>query len=125
MPSTFAKRSALGGVVIWLVTLLLTTSDSELTELIHKIVFFAVLVIVPLGLSVVGPSDQTGASLYKLIVWVQPVVALLTIASFFFEKGVIAATLSSAWLILNMLVALFGLARLTSRRLPTSRGVKH
>lgn len=115
MPSTFAKRSAAGGVVIWLVTLLLTTSDSEFTEMIHKVVFFAVLVVVPLGLSLVGPSEQTGASIYKLIVWLQPVAALLTIASFFFEKGIPSAVLASAWLILNILIALYGLVRLISR----------
>jgi hypothetical protein len=83
--------------------------------MIHKVVFFAVLVIVPLGLSVVGPSDQTGSSIYKLIVWAQPVAALLALASFFFEKGVLSAILASAWLVLNMLVALYGLVRLTSR----------
>jgi hypothetical protein len=112
MPSTFAKRSAAGGVIIWLVTLPLTTSDSELDELIHKVVFFAVLVIVPLGLSVI---DQKGFSLYKLAVCTQPFAALLTVASFFVEKGILSAALASAWLILNMLVALYGLVRITSR----------
>ena len=114
--STFAKRSAAAGVVVWLFTLLLNTSDSEQAELIHKVVFWAVLVIVPLGLSVVAPVDQSGSRLYKLIVFAQPVAALLTIASFFFAKGVLSATLSSAWLLLNLLVALYGLVRLTSRR---------
>ena len=114
MPSTFAKRSAAGGVIVWLVTLLLTTSESTSIELIHKVVFFAVLVVVPLGLSVVGPADQKGLSFYKLAVFAQPVAALLTVASFFFEKGVLSAALALAWLILNMLVVVFGLVRLTS-----------
>jgi len=111
-----AKISALGGVVVWLITLLLTTSDSEQTELIHKVVFWAVLVIVPLGLSVVAPDERRESALYKLVVLVQPVAALLTIASFFFEKGVLSAVLASAWLVLNVLIALLGLLRLTSRR---------
>ena len=115
MPSTFAKRSAAGGVIVWLLTLLLTTSDSTSIDLIHKVVFFAVLVVVPLALSVVAPDHQTGSLLYKLVVLVQPFAALLTVASFFFEKGPLSAALASAWLILNILVALFGLARLTSR----------
>ena len=110
-----AKRSAAGGVIVWLFTLLLTTSDSAETELVHKIVLFAVLVIVPLGLSVIAPVEQRGLSLYKLVVFAQPVAALLTVAAFFFEKGVLSATLSSAWLVLNVLIALFGLVRLTSR----------
>src|SRR5215213_2432610 len=115
MPSTFAKRSAAGGLTVWLIVLLLATADSTPTELIHKVVLFALLVVVPLGLSVVAPADQNGSSLYKLVVFAQPVAALLTVASFFREQGVLSATLASAWVILNMLVALFGLARLTSR----------
>jgi len=109
MLSTLAKRSAAGGVVVWLITLLLTTSDSEQTELVHKVVFWAVLVIVPLGLSIV--ADESG--LYKLVVFAQPVAALFTISSFFVQKGVLSAVLASAWLILNLLVALLGLLRLT------------
>lgn len=110
---TIAKRSAAGGVVVWLITLLLTTSDSEQAELVHKVVFWAVLVIVPLGLSVI--ADERGSSLYKIIVFAQPVAALFTIASFFIEKGVLSAALASAWLILNILIALHGLVRLTAR----------
>jgi hypothetical protein len=113
MPSTIAKRSAAGGVIVWLITLLLTTSDSEQAELVHKVVFWAVLVIVPLGLSVVG--DERGSSLYRLVVFAQPVAALFTIASFFVQKGVLSAALASAWLVLNMLIALLGLVRLTGR----------
>ena len=113
MLSSFAKRSAMGGVVVWLITLLLTTSDSELAEMIHKVVLFAIFIIVPLGLSVV---DQSSSSLYKLIVFAQPVAALVTLTSFFFDKGVFSAALSSAWLILNLLIALLGLSRFTSRR---------
>src|SRR5678815_695726 len=113
MLSTFAKRSAAGGVIVWLITLLLTTSDSEQAELVHKVVFWAVLVIVPLGLTVVG--DERASSLYKLVVFAQPVAALFTIASFFVQKGVLSAALASAWLLLNILIALLGLIRLTSR----------
>ena len=108
---TIAKRSAAGGVIVWLITLLLTTSDSEQAELVHKVVFWAVLVIVPLGLSVV--AEERG--LYKLVVFAQPVAALFTIASFFVQKGVLSAALASAWLLLNILIALLGLVRLTSR----------
>jgi hypothetical protein len=111
-----SKTSAAGGVVVWLITLLFTTSDSEQTELVHKVVFWAVLVIVPLGLSLVAPDERSESALYKLVVLVQPVAALLTIASFFFEKGVLSAALASAWLVLNVLIALLGFLRLTSRR---------
>ena len=111
MLSTFAKRSAAGGVIVWLTTLLLTTSDSEQAELVHKVVFWAVLVIVPLGLSLV--AEERG--LYKLVVFAQPVAALITIASFFIEKGPLSAALASAWLILDILLAFLGLTRLAGR----------
>ena len=111
MPSTFARRSAAGGLVVWLITLLLNTSDSAPAELIHKVLLFAVLVVVPLGLSTL----QDRSSLYKTLVLVQPVAALLTVTSFYFEKGITSATLASAWLILNILVAFHGLARFISR----------
>lgn len=47
----------------------------------------------------------------------QPVAVVPAIASFFFETGPLAAALSSTWLVLSILVALFGLARFKSRGL--------
>src|ERR1044072_2513634 len=111
MLSTFAKRSAAGGVIVWLTTLLLTSSDSEQAELVHKVVFWAVLVIVPLGLSLV--AEERG--LYKLVVFAQAVAALITMTSFFIEKGPLSAALASAWLILDILLAFLGLTRLAGR----------
>jgi YndJ-like protein len=114
----FARRSAAAGVVGWLLLLLTTTSDSHEVELIHKIVFFAVLVIVPLGLSLVTAGEQRmSALLYRAAVLAQPVAAVITIASFFFEKGLLSASLSAVWLVVSGLVALLGLSRFTARGL--------
>lgn len=114
----FARRSAAAGVVVWLLLLLTTTSDSHETELIHKIVFFAMLVIVPLGLSLVTVGEQrVSATLYRAAVLVQPLAAVITIVSFFFEKGLLSASLSAVWLIVSGLVALLGLSRFTARGL--------
>lgn len=111
------KTITLLGVVVWTGLLLTTTSDSPETELIHKIVFYAFLVIVPLALSLVPAGDQRGNyRLYRLIVLVHPVAAIVTIASFYVEKGFLSASLSFAWFILTTLIALFGLTRLISRR---------
>jgi YndJ-like protein len=113
----FARGSAAAGFVASLLLLLARTADSQETEFIHKIVLYAVLVIVPLGLSLIA-SGYIGfrATLYRLIVMSQPVAAILTVASFFFEKGLLSAALSSAWLILCSLMALLGLMRFVSRR---------
>lgn len=113
----FAKRSAAVGVVVWLL-MLVATSDSRETELVHRVVFFALLVIVPLGLSLIATADQTsGFGLVRAAVMLQPLAALITIASFFFDKGFLSASLSVAWLLLCGLIALFGLTRLLSRGL--------
>lgn len=114
----FARRSAAAGAVVWLLLLLITTSDSHETELIHKIVFFAMLVIVPLGLSLVTIGEQKiGASLYRVAVVAQPLAAVITIASFFFEKGLLSASMSAVWLVVSATVALLGLSRFTARGL--------
>ena len=112
----FARRSAAVGFVAWVLMLLTITTDSHETELIHKVVFFAMLVIVPLALSLVTAGDERGnLRLYSWAVIIQPIAAVVTIASFFFEKGLLSASLSSAWLILSSLIALFGLTRLVAR----------
>ncbi|HKS09502.1 MAG TPA: YndJ family protein [Pyrinomonadaceae bacterium] len=114
----FARRSAAIGAVAWLLLLLTTTSDSPETELIHKVVFFAVLVIVPLGLSLVTVGEQRiSAVLFRAAVLVQPVAAAITIASFFFEKGLLSASLAAVWLVISAIVALLGLSRFTARGL--------
>ena len=112
----FAKLSAAAGVVAWLLLLPAVTSDSRETELIHKVVFFAIFVIVPLCLSLIAADEQRGSGLYRLVVFAQPLAALLTAASFFFQAGPLSASLSSAWFVLNALIGLFGVLRLWSRR---------
>lgn len=103
-------------MVAWLLLLLTTTSTLRETEVIHKVVFFGMLVVVPLGLSLV-PAHEQDDFFYRLAVWFQPVAALLAIASFFVEVGPDAAVFSSAWLVLSILIAMFGITRFTSRGL--------
>ena len=112
----FARISAAAGVIVWVLLLPTTTSDLRETELIHKVVFFAFLVVVPLGLSLISAQEAQG-SLYRLIVLAQPVAAVPALASFFVEYGTLSALLSSAWFILTLLIALFGLIRFKSRGL--------
>jgi YndJ-like protein len=112
---TFLRGSAAAGAFVWLLLLPAVTADSPERELIHKVVLFGMLVVVPVGISLVEPHDQQTLAMYRLVVFAQPVAALLTVASFFFETGPLAALLSCAWLVLSLLVALFGLTRLKSR----------
>jgi hypothetical protein len=70
----FARISAAAGAVVWLLLLLTVTSDSRETEIIHKVVFFGMLVIVPLALSLVPIENERG--FYRVAVLVQPVAAV-------------------------------------------------
>ena len=114
MGALTAKRSGAVGLVAWLVLLLGTTADTASTELIHKVVLFGVLVVVPLGLSLVPPSDRN-VSIYNVAVALQPVAATLTVISFFLEKGVTASALVCGLLIVYIVIALYGVSRLISR----------
>ncbi|HEY3580735.1 MAG TPA: YndJ family protein [Pyrinomonadaceae bacterium] len=112
-----ARRSAAVGVVAWVLLVLAVTTDSHETELIHRVVFFAVLVIVPLGLSLAPDEQTTGLGLYRLAVFLEPLAGILAIASFFFEKGTASAVLAAPWFVFTVIVALFGVTRLLSRGL--------
>ena len=105
------------GGFVWLLLLPTITADSPERELIHKVVLFGMLVVVPLGVSLVELYGRQTAAIYRVVVFAQPVAALLAVASFFFETGPLAAFLSSAWFVFSVLVALLGLARLKSRGL--------
>ena len=111
--ATLAKRSAFVGLFAWMVLLFLTTADAYETQLIHRVALFGMLVIVPLGLSVIAADSL----LYRTIVLVQPIAALMAAASFLFETGLFAALLSSAWLIVTGLVAILGITRIIMRGL--------
>src|ERR1044072_5686477 len=113
----FARWSAAVGVVVWVLLVLTTATDAHETELIHRVVFFAFLVIVPLGLSLVPGEQTSGLALYRVAVFLQPVAAVIAIASFFFEKGAASAALAAVWFVFTAVVALFGLTRLLTRGL--------
>jgi len=115
----FARRSAaVGALIPWTMLLFASTSDFAATELIHRVAFFAMLTIVPLGLSLVITNEETsGLNLYRIAVYGQPIAALLAIVSFLIPVGPLSAALAAAWLLLTAIVGLLGLTRLLSRGL--------
>ena len=116
-PPKLARASAIVGAVAWAIILFVRTSASYETELIDKILLLGVLVIVPLGLSLVAMPDESGRHVlpYRLALITQPFGAAAAIASFFLRQGRPAALLAVLWLIVTALVALFGLWRLLFR----------
>jgi len=78
-----ARLSALIGAGFWLVMLLIRTGDSNETELIQKILLLGILVIVPLGLSLIPIAQaETDSILYRAAVSAQPVGAVASAFSF-------------------------------------------
>ncbi|MFS8085521.1 MAG: hypothetical protein ACMG6H_07805, partial [Acidobacteriota bacterium] len=70
----FAKASSIVGLIGWALTAFLNTSSSPETDLINKILLLGILVVVPLGLSLVETPDREnrhGLS-YKAAVYAQP-----------------------------------------------------
>ncbi len=121
-PPKLAQTSAIAGAIAWAIILFIRTSSSYETELIDKILLLGVLVIVPLGLSLVAMSDESGRHVlpYRLALIAQPFGAAAAVASFFLKQGRPAALLAVLWLIVTVLIALFGLWRLLFRGVLTA-----
>lgn len=115
----WGKRSAVVGGLIWISLFLLQIGDSHETGLIQRIVLLGILVIVPLGLSLVpgANSEERHEKLYHLALLAQPFGAIAAVASFLLTPGVPAAALASLWFVVTALIALLGLARLSKPEL--------
>lgn len=114
----WAQRSAIAGALVWLGILLLSNSSEPFDlRIIRAIFLLAVLVIVPLGLSLVATPDRSGrdAFSYRLTLLAQPFGAALALCSYLFEQGWTAALLASAWLSVTICVSVFGIIRFLPR----------
>lgn len=112
------QASAVAGALCWLALLLLKRSSEPFDLRIIKGIFLlGVLVIVPLGLSLVATPDRSNrhSTVYRLALVMQPFGAAMVICSYFFEQGIVAALLACAWLLVTALIALFGLVRFLPR----------
>ena len=104
------------GAAVWLAFLLIRTSDSNETELIQKVLLLGILVIIPLGLSLVpNAQSESNSLLYRAAILAQPVGAVAGAVSFFLYAGGSAAILASSWLLVTVMIAVFGFLRLLRR----------
>jgi hypothetical protein len=115
----FAKLSALVGAVIWLIVAAIPTVQAFETTLITNVQLLAVLVIVPLGLSLVETRDRYGRHglPYLLAVLLQPFGALGAVIAVNLKAGLVAASLASLWFVVTALIFSYGLWRLLPRGL--------
>lgn len=121
----WGRLSAGVGGLVWLLLFLPRIGDSPETALMQRIVLLGVLVIVPLGLSLV-PTSESGdgeSLLYRLALLAQPFAAIGVIVSFLLEPGVPAAVLAFIWFCETAMIAMFGLQRLSRPELRSSAEV--
>lgn len=94
--------------------------DSQETRLLHAILLLGILVIIPLGLSLVSLDETENLVVYRAAVFLQPVGAALVFISFVFGQGILPAAMASMWLLVTGLAALLGLSRLLKPELRTA-----
>lgn len=115
----WGRRSAAVGGALWILLFSLQMGDSPETELIQRIVLLGILVIVPLGLSLVPGADPQARNiwLYQLALIAQPFGAIAAVVSFLLQPGVLAAVLAFLWFCVTAVMALLGLWRLGRQEL--------
>lgn len=112
-----ARISATVGAGLWVAFLFVHTPDSNETALIQWILLLGILVIVPLGLSLINEvQDQSVSLLFRLAVSAQPIAAGASAVSFLFSPGGPAAVLVGSWLLVSVVIGLLGLSRILKRR---------
>src|SRR5262249_26528248 len=108
-PEAVCLGSAVVGAVVWGAGLFLVSWSSWAEPL----VVLGALVVCPLALFVTAPTDRYPWP-WRAAVWMQFPGALLLLPSFARNPGPIAGSLALPWLLITVLVALFGLLRLLS-----------
>ena len=108
-----ARFGALLGAIVWASILFINTSDSYEMELITKVLLLGILVIVPLGLSLISNFETENAPrIYRHALLLQPLAATSVVASFFVKPGIVAAIMACGWLVVTAVAGVFGLWRL-------------
>ena len=101
-------RSAAVGAAVWCLLAVVRTAPWAGLGWIELLFLFAPLVIVPLGLALLTREQSRPSVLLRPACVVQPVAAVLAVASFFLPPGLGAAAFVSLWLAICLLVALAG-----------------
>lgn len=108
------KRDAITGAIVWCALVVAAETGAIDLTWIELLFLFAPLVIVPLGLLLTDRIEGAAAS-YRpetLSKRIHLPAAVMVVASFFFEPGIVAVGLASAWILLCVLLALEGFLRM-------------
>jgi len=108
------KRNAITGSIVWCSLLVASLTGAIDLTWIELLFLLAPLVIVPLGLLLTDRLENgAGASLPESAARkIHLPAALMVVASFFFEPGILVAGFASAWILFCGLLALGGFARM-------------
>lgn len=111
-----ARVSAGVGAVAWLAFLLVHHPAATEIALIELILMLGVLVIVPLGLSLINevPANKDSV-LFRLAVSAQPIASGATAVSFLLRPGGPAAVLVGSWLLVSAVIGLLAISRILGR----------
>jgi YndJ-like protein len=106
--SRWTRKSAMLGAVLWVAIAVLVLLGRAPLGVIELLFLLAPLVVVPLGFAVLdrhggGPRP---AALDRAVRLLQPLGALLAVASFWFPPGRFAGALSAGWPVIGALTAL-------------------
>ena len=107
-------RSVLVGGFVWGATLLVLCPRPMDAGWAVALLLLAPLVLVPLALGLIGPTAAT-YRLWRFVVLLQPLAALLLAGAYLLPQGLASATLALPWLGMTGLLALLGLKRLRNR----------
>jgi hypothetical protein len=110
--SRWNSASVVLGVVVWIVGLGIPPFIA-----MERLFLFGVSVVTPLSLRMMAQPNRQGEHplLYKVLIYVQPLVTLLTWASYLTPTGLPSAILAGGWLVLTGLAALWGAYRWYAR----------
>ena len=116
-PLRWNRISTLAGGFVW-TALLLLPPFGAIHGIVEKLFLLAPLVIVPLGLSHVAPSGSKGWStaLHRVLIFIQPIGAIMAVVSFFIPSGTLAASFAAGWFFVSGMTALLGLTRFLERK---------
>jgi hypothetical protein len=99
---------SLSGTVVWAGIAVLAGLRRAPLGVIELLFFFAVLVVVPLGLEL-ARAQKSGSVAAQVISVLQPLAALAAVASFWERPGLVGAALGVPWFVLGVSVAATGI----------------
>jgi hypothetical protein len=114
-PRLYAHASAMFGALAWLGLLGVALPEGSVTAPIIRLLAFAVLVCIPLGLplTILHDTQDLPSRLYHLTVVLQLPAALCATVACWLRPGAAAACLALPWTLWTVLAAAWGLRRVT------------